>query len=378
MGLILPLSVPKVAESKIASTATLRIYHTLSEFTGKPVGIADLVQLLNTMRRSEVIRVIANMAATVATDHGMKLGYQLQMAQHVLPDDVWPLVSGKIPRSDAHTGRLFHRRQVWFLLQMAIISCSETCPEMDLAVLQKKVGLAALMASDALQQIEQYAQGPVVLDDRQILRINHLSPGFIRTGCLRRFVQITVRRRNRWLQLRNFLRPDPGSQVHAVEAVHSIHGSPASRRGASGSMTPRPRSRWNQSLAERTSCPFIPNSSRRSGSGSQTFRTTNPLPQAGEASDMADGQEGPRAGRHSLQSPEGIADFHAAGRHTHITELLRNGASLTEAKELARHTNIEHQDDDEAHPHRYRGSSQAVQALKCQWIDSDPSLSFGT
>ena len=37
---------------------------------------------------------------------------------------------------------------------------------------------------------------------------------------------------------------------------------------------------------------------------------------------------------------QGIADFHAAGRHTHITELLRNGATLPEAKELARHTDV--------------------------------------
>jgi integrase len=40
------------------------------------------------------------------------------------------------------------------------------------------------------------------------------------------------------------------------------------------------------------------------------------------------------------ETPEGIADFHAAGRHTHITELLRNGASLPEAKELARHADV--------------------------------------
>jgi len=39
-------------------------------------------------------------------------------------------------------------------------------------------------------------------------------------------------------------------------------------------------------------------------------------------------------------TPEGIADFHAAGRHTHITELLRNGATLPEARELARHSDI--------------------------------------
>lgn len=50
------------------------------------------------------------------------------------------------------------------------------------------------------------------------------------------------------------------------------------------------------------------------------------------------------------ENEHGVADFHAAGRHTHITKLLRNGATLPEAKELARHSG--HQDDDEVHPHR--------------------------
>lgn len=40
------------------------------------------------------------------------------------------------------------------------------------------------------------------------------------------------------------------------------------------------------------------------------------------------------------ETPEGIADFHAAGRHTYITGLLTNGATLPEAKELARHTDV--------------------------------------
>jgi len=40
------------------------------------------------------------------------------------------------------------------------------------------------------------------------------------------------------------------------------------------------------------------------------------------------------------ETPDGIADFHAAGRHTHITGLVRSGASIMEAKELARHADI--------------------------------------
>ncbi len=73
------------------------------------------------------------------------------------------------------------------------------------------------------------------------------------------------------------------------------------------------------------------------------------------------------------ETPEGIADFHAAGRHTHITELLRNGASLTEAKELARHTDIKM-----TMKYTHIGiedQSKAVQGLKCQWIGSDSGVS---
>lgn len=42
----------------------------------------------------------------------------------------------------------------------------------------------------------------------------------------------------------------------------------------------------------------------------------------------------------AYETEDGIADFHASGRHTYITELLRNGVSLPEAKELARHSDI--------------------------------------
>jgi hypothetical protein len=40
------------------------------------------------------------------------------------------------------------------------------------------------------------------------------------------------------------------------------------------------------------------------------------------------------------KTAEGVADFHAAGRHTYITELFRTGVSLVEARELARHSDV--------------------------------------
>ncbi len=40
------------------------------------------------------------------------------------------------------------------------------------------------------------------------------------------------------------------------------------------------------------------------------------------------------------ETEAGIADFHASRRHSYVTGLLRNGASITEAKELARHADV--------------------------------------
>ena len=37
---------------------------------------------------------------------------------------------------------------------------------------------------------------------------------------------------------------------------------------------------------------------------------------------------------------EGTADFHAAGRHSYVTALLQSGASIVQAKELARHSDV--------------------------------------
>lgn len=42
----------------------------------------------------------------------------------------------------------------------------------------------------------------------------------------------------------------------------------------------------------------------------------------------------------TYETHEGLADFHAAGRHSHITGLMASEASIMEAKELARHADI--------------------------------------
>jgi len=40
------------------------------------------------------------------------------------------------------------------------------------------------------------------------------------------------------------------------------------------------------------------------------------------------------------RTKEGVADFHAAGRHSYVTALLKSGVTLPEARELARHSDV--------------------------------------
>lgn len=66
-------------------------------------------------------------------------------------------------------------------------------------------------------------------------------------------------------------------------------------------------------------------------------------------------------------TPDGIADFHAAGRHTYITELNRNGVSLAEAKELARHSDVRMT---MRYTHVGLDQARAIRKLSvnCQWM----------
>lgn len=75
------------------------------------------------------------------------------------------------------------------------------------------------------------------------------------------------------------------------------------------------------------------------------------------------------------ETADGVADFHAAGRHSYITELMRNGATLPEAKELARHSDVKM-------TMRYthigiEDQAEAIRRLPCQWIVSDSDVTNG-
>jgi len=81
------------------------------------------------------------------------------------------------------------------------------------------------------------------------------------------------------------------------------------------------------------------------------------------------------------ETANGVADFHAAGRHTFVTQLQRDGATSVEARDLARHSSLE-MTSRYSHS-RLEDQAAALAKRNCQWIVSKsadngcPELSAG-
>ena len=130
------------------------VYYGLHDITGQRVAPADLFLTLGKYRRSDVIRWIAALSRWVAEDGGILPQNQLAMADVMLPEEMRGPLRELIHRESASTWCVFHRRQLWFLLQAAVLGCAESTPVVEDEVLRRHVGELCLMASDILQQLE--------------------------------------------------------------------------------------------------------------------------------------------------------------------------------------------------------------------------------
>src|SRR5262245_11126713 len=130
------------------------VYYGYGDITGRHSTPADLTQALAKYRRSDVIRWITAVAAWVARDGGLEPGNQLALADRMLSESNRKGVRETVRRLGWTRWCVFHRRQLWFLLQMALISGKEDSAVADENILREGVGECLLMATDIIQQIE--------------------------------------------------------------------------------------------------------------------------------------------------------------------------------------------------------------------------------
>ncbi len=132
----------------------LGVYYGLCDVTGKRSSLADLIQTLGKYRRSDIIRWIAAVSRWTADDIAVLPGNQLGMGKVLFSEELLSSVEELVRKAGNSKWCLFHRRQVWFLLQATLLASKEEMPQADEEILRRVVGSCCLMASDVLQQLE--------------------------------------------------------------------------------------------------------------------------------------------------------------------------------------------------------------------------------
>jgi hypothetical protein len=127
---------------------------TLEHLGGMRATTADLMAELVKLKRSDVIRWVAAISVKLAEPSGSAHERQREMAQQLLPDDLIASLDKWLRNGQQWNWALFHRRQMWFLLQMAVVACKEDTVACADPTMAKTIGRVGLMVNDVLQAIE--------------------------------------------------------------------------------------------------------------------------------------------------------------------------------------------------------------------------------
>lgn len=152
MPILLPQHPAHPAPLK-APPVKIGVFLTQGELGGTQATTADLMAELVKLKRSDVIRWIAAISVRVAESNGLTHQRQREMARQLLSDDLNAGLDRWLRNGQEWNWAIFHRRQMWFLLQMAVVACKEDTVACDDATMAKAIGRIALMVNDVLHVI---------------------------------------------------------------------------------------------------------------------------------------------------------------------------------------------------------------------------------
>ena len=153
MGILVPRQLAGELQMPRAAPI-LGVFYGLNDVTGQRASLADLMQALGKYRRSDLIRWIAAVSRWTADDSAIQQRNQMGMAEALLPEQLLGRVREHVRQMGDGKWCLFHRRQMWFLLQATLLATRDDAPSADEEVLRRAVGECCMMVSDILQQLE--------------------------------------------------------------------------------------------------------------------------------------------------------------------------------------------------------------------------------
>jgi hypothetical protein len=158
MSLHLPQHLAHLARPK-APPVKIGVFLTLEQLGGMRGTTADLMAELVTLKRSDVIRWVAAISAKLTEQNEWAHEWQREMARLLLSDDLIVGLEKWLRDDERWNWAIFHRRQMWFLLQMAVVACKEDTAGCADPTMAKTMGRVGLMVNDVLNAIEPKQNG---------------------------------------------------------------------------------------------------------------------------------------------------------------------------------------------------------------------------
>jgi hypothetical protein len=153
MSLFLPRQLTHLVQPT-PGPVKIGVFLTMEDLGGVRSNVADLMAELVKLKRSDVIRWVSAINMKLGEPHTLTQERQRELAQQLLPIDLNVALEKWLREKGNRNWTLFHRRQLWLLLQMAVVACKEDTSANDENTLAKAIGLVALMANDLLRSIE--------------------------------------------------------------------------------------------------------------------------------------------------------------------------------------------------------------------------------
>jgi hypothetical protein len=174
MPLILPQATSRAPRQPIL--ADVRPFYGYEEITGHKASISGIIDQLSTVPRSDAVRWLCAISKALLREEGLAGQRQIGLARQIFCQE-WVQALEAAMRADGEdAGSIFHRRSVWLVLQMAVLSCRDAPSAITPYDIATRVGHACFMANDIIVHIESEADAQLSREDTAEWMIAVLVP----------------------------------------------------------------------------------------------------------------------------------------------------------------------------------------------------------
>src|SRR5215469_1307142 len=152
MSLILPYMKVPMMRHPIALPVSR--FYSFSEVAGSRATLPALIGELRPVSRDTALQWLCALSKAILKDKAMSPPFQLHLARQLFSKEWCDKIQRMMENDAENAGGLFHRRAIWLVLQLSLVSCGLGNEAITGEDAVKRLAGACLMASDILNEID--------------------------------------------------------------------------------------------------------------------------------------------------------------------------------------------------------------------------------